>query len=472
MRQQIFSKFLLLILISSSVISDARAQQERKSVPAPREVRPLPGALDQTPVLNSNSPEIVTSNGILVSTFPTQPGTAHLDYVFSNRFDVFAHHVASSAVSGRKQTVCLGLIAGNTSNSPVKLEVLSKASYLSRPDAPFVSLPPLLANDRGNKYAGPGDRVTTELLQARREKKEADQTVWLAPGQQVVLQKLTIPVSKFKPQLNGRTYMAQIRASGPVRLAIVSCFVQRRKPITSVLAFITPVPFLIPRSKYRTPSKKDFISILRSGARVENREKPPTEPSDKGLLRYGRVSGVSIGANWEGVLTDPGLRYLCLPEPNAPISYIISSLRGGTFGTEQVQSAQLAARNPGTAYEAHGNYGVRYDLTMPLKNCSQATRSVSLALETPIKSNIKSERVMFVSPPHSDVYFRGTLKVTTGTGDATGSIKFYHIVQRRGEKGQPFITLPLAPGQEQTVRIEFYYPPDCTPPHLLTVSAI
>jgi len=36
----------------------------------PQSVRPLPGGLDRVPTFNSNSPELVRTGGILLSTFP------------------------------------------------------------------------------------------------------------------------------------------------------------------------------------------------------------------------------------------------------------------------------------------------------------------------------------------------------------------------------------------------------------------
>ena len=36
----------------------------------PAQVRPLPNQLDQVPVFNSNSPELLLGEGILLSTFP------------------------------------------------------------------------------------------------------------------------------------------------------------------------------------------------------------------------------------------------------------------------------------------------------------------------------------------------------------------------------------------------------------------
>lgn len=62
-----------------------------------QEVRPLPGELDSTPVFNSNSPELIQTEGILLSTFPSagmRTPEAHLNYPFQGRFDIFAHHIA------------------------------------------------------------------------------------------------------------------------------------------------------------------------------------------------------------------------------------------------------------------------------------------------------------------------------------------------------------------------------------------
>ena len=63
----------------------------------PQEVRPLMGKLDNVPVFNSNSPEVVQFPGILLSSFPPQDKqtpAAHLDFAFQGRFDIFTHHVS------------------------------------------------------------------------------------------------------------------------------------------------------------------------------------------------------------------------------------------------------------------------------------------------------------------------------------------------------------------------------------------
>jgi hypothetical protein len=79
--------------------------QANKSSPLPeevvqlQEVRALSGQLDTVPVFNSNSPEFVLKYGILLSTFPPKGKklpTAHLNFPFRGRFDIFAHHVAKA----------------------------------------------------------------------------------------------------------------------------------------------------------------------------------------------------------------------------------------------------------------------------------------------------------------------------------------------------------------------------------------
>ena len=57
-----------------------------------QDVRPLPGQLNEIPVFNSNSPELIQGDGILLSTFPGDKmanAEAHLNFPFEGRFDFF-----------------------------------------------------------------------------------------------------------------------------------------------------------------------------------------------------------------------------------------------------------------------------------------------------------------------------------------------------------------------------------------------
>jgi hypothetical protein len=89
----------------------------------PQEVRPLPGKLDTVPVFNSNSPELVQTEGILLSTFPSEGKrvpTAHLNFPLQGRFDLFAHHVAKAPSLLNLRSLYLGVILHNPTPSQSK----------------------------------------------------------------------------------------------------------------------------------------------------------------------------------------------------------------------------------------------------------------------------------------------------------------------------------------------------------------
>jgi len=88
-------------------------------------VRPLPGQLDAVPVFNSNSPEVVLTEGILLSTFPPagmRSPSSHLNFPFQGRFDIFAHHIAKGEGEG---TVYLGIILSNPGIESVTVDITS-----------------------------------------------------------------------------------------------------------------------------------------------------------------------------------------------------------------------------------------------------------------------------------------------------------------------------------------------------------
>lgn len=137
-----------------------------------QDVRPLPGQLDAVPVFNSNSPELVQTQGILLSTFPPEgkeSPRAHLNFAFDGRFDIFAHHLARARIASQTRTLFLGVLISNPSNRPVAIDVLQGASYLTRPDAQFVDLPSYVEDPLGRVFAGPGSRTMNDILRGRRQ---------------------------------------------------------------------------------------------------------------------------------------------------------------------------------------------------------------------------------------------------------------------------------------------------------------
>lgn len=177
-----------------------------KTVMQRQQVRILPGQLDNIPVFNSNSPEVVQTEGILLSTFPQeakQVPSAHLDFPFKGRFDIFAHHIAKAKNREQTRTLFQGIIVYNPNDEPVTLNVLQGATYLTRPDALFVDLPSYLDNRFGTVFAGPGSRITSDVLRGYRQG-ILPAAIEIPAKQSRMLMNLPIPVGNVTPASNGR----------------------------------------------------------------------------------------------------------------------------------------------------------------------------------------------------------------------------------------------------------------------------
>ena len=187
---------------------------------------------------------------------------------------------------------------------------------------------------------------------------------------------------------------------------------------------------------------------------------------------YSRVSGVQIGSSWTTTVTDPGSSRLAIPAQ--PLSWPISSLERGSLGTGQVQTAELQAFHPDTAWAAHGNYGVTYDLSLPLSNDGDHPASVELALESPLKSDQPSDSLRFRTSMTGPVMYRGPIEVRgldDDDGDPLGR-QTIHLVLRQGQQGPALGQLTLAPGEQRNVRVRLVYPADATPPQVLTLRPV
>ena len=120
---------MLLLLLATALPQATPMTQVATEIVKIQELRPLPGHLDQVPVFNSNSPELVLSEGILLSTFPSNSKkvpTAHLNFPFIGRFDIFAHHVAKAETPDKVRSLYLGIILHNPDVKPIKVDILPK----------------------------------------------------------------------------------------------------------------------------------------------------------------------------------------------------------------------------------------------------------------------------------------------------------------------------------------------------------
>ncbi|MBW4645121.1 MAG: DUF3370 domain-containing protein [Goleter apudmare HA4340-LM2] len=449
----------MLPLLLSFVLAQATpTTPPPEEVLQPQVVRPLPGKLDTVPVFNSNSPELVLQEGILLSTFPgdgKKIPEAHLNFPFQGRFDVFAHHVAKAEPPENLRSLYLGIVLHNPTEKPVTVYVLQAASYLSQPDAPFMELPSFVEDNAGTVFAGPGDRATSDILRGKRQDIFPPQIV-IPPGQSQMLLNLPIPVKELTPPLNGRSTLMRLRSSNKVYAASLAMFAKSNTD-----------------GSERAPTLEEWQTLLDNGNLATPRDKTPTPPEATNTPRiYGRVAGVAQGSQWRALLVDNAkVKYLTIPQPGQVFSYGLSTLDGGTLGTRQIQSARMLRRYPDTAYRAHGNYGIQYSLKLPLYNNTQNPQSVSVSVQTPLKEDqLVKPGLRFFSTPARQTFFRGTVRVRHRDEQGKFQTRFVHLVQKRGQPGEPLAVLNIPAGDRSLVEVDFLYPPDATPPQVLTVT--
>jgi hypothetical protein len=418
-----------------------------------QEMRVLPGKLDNVLVFNSNSPELVINEGILLSSFPPagkQHPEAHLDRSLSGRFDIFTHHIRKGSETDLK-SLYHAVVAHNPGKEAVTIDILHAASYVSQPDAPFIDLPAVLPNDKGNVYAGPGSRGGSDILRGRRQA-DFPATVTIPPGEYRLLMNLPIGIKMLTPPINGRSTIMRVRSTAPVYLASLALLAKTDE-----------------KGEERAPNLSEWLEVIQNGKLSAPRDKVPTPLDDKGLI-YGRVAGIAQGSQWHGYVTDPGKPDLQIPTAGNAYSYGIATLHRGMMGTGQKQTAKMLARYPDTAYEAHGNYAVQYSLTLPLVNQTSETQTVQLTFETPLKREDTKEGLRFFDPLPKNTFFRGTVRFMYNDDRNIPQTRYFHLVQKRGQQGEPLVTLTLKPGDRKFVKFDVVYPADASPPQVLTVK--
>ncbi len=426
-----------------------------QEVVRPYEVRALPGQLDDFLVFNSNSPELVKAEGILLSTFPgtgKKHPEAHLNFPLEGRFDVFAHHVSRSQITERQGPLYLGIVLHNPTSQPIRVLTLQATSYLND-QAPFIDLPAHVENRRGQVYSGPGSRAMNAAL--RRELQSGwSPTLTLAPGQSHLL--VNLPIAE---------------QSGTARSTWMRLYSSGKLYAASLAQFGRPDG----NGGFQAPQLSDWLSQLAQGDLAQPRDRAPTPlDANQGEFIYGRVAGISQGSEWQAKITDVAdPNHLSIPQPGQGIAYVINSLDRGTLGTGQVQSAEMLARYPDTAYRAHGNYAVKYNLEVPLHNPDADPRQVTLTLQTPIKEDRLSQGGLRFHPnADGPIFFRGTVRIRYLDAQGQEQQRYVHLVQRRGQMAEPLLTLTVPPQRTQSVHVELLYPPDATPPQVLTIRTL
>ena len=480
--------FLALVSPSVALTCLAAPATAQNQILQKHPVRPLPGSLDKIPVFNSNSPEVLINEGILLSTWSPAnkaQAAAHLNYAFEGKFDIFFHHISRPALDANavNRLMNVGVLAFNPGKDPIKLKILQALSYVNT-DAPFVNLAAYVNNADGRTFSGPGSRIANDMKRGLTDARLTKEFT-IPPGQSTVI------FSRSIPNRSAKSTLMRLQSTGKVQIASVALLDKLKFPPLGVLA-IGHQPKLLPSLEnpsptvkpakllpvYRSPSTADWQAAVKNSKLATPRDRVPTNLSaikpGQGIT-YGRVAGVSQGSRWEAKITDqPGSNDLSLPERGQAVSFAISTLDGGRLGTSQIQSAAMLKRYPDTAYRGHGNYGTHYRLTMPLLNNSSEERSVVIKMQTPFKDDVLFGGLRFLSPVPADapIFFRGTVQIRYADDAGHAATKQTHIVQKRGEQGQALITIKLPPGTRRSVEIDLIYPPDASPPQVFTVESL
>ncbi|MFZ1028542.1 MAG: DUF3370 family protein [Limnoraphis robusta] len=428
----------------------------------PMEIRSLPGQLNTLPTFNSNSPELIRTEGILLSTFPPnnkQFPKAHLNFPFTGRFDIFSHHITRAETQSETHPFYQGIILYNPTDNNINVKILAAASYLSTPDAPYINLPEKQENSQGTVYSGPGSRTMNEVLRGNRQDIFPEELI-LEPKQYKMLMNLPIPVPGF-PASNGRSTMIRLSTTGQIYVADLA----RKASLNA-------------DKTYRPPTLSEWIELLNNKGLAEPRDRTPTplEPQVTLPIVFSRVAGVSQGTEWQAEITDnPESKVLSIPQIGKAFSYVIGTLHKITLGTQQVQSAKMLVRYPDTAFFAHANYGIEYKIGFTLYNQFSQQQTVRIGFSSPLKNDetdALKNQLIFLQHPPEDTFFRGTVRVSYDDLQGGFYMGYFHLIQPRGKQGESiFSRVDLPPASRHRVEINFLYPPDSTPPQVITIES-
>lgn len=446
-------KYLGLALISLFLLKStpANAQNNQPEIKKSQlKALPLPGKLNDIMFFNSNSPEMVTTEGILLSSFPPDNKkypSAHLNYLFQGRFDIFTHHITPKTnITMLHQAI----IIKNPGDKAVNLEVISSSSYLTS-ESPFLKFPDLEKNNYGKVFSGPGDRASQDILRDKNMDSFGNKRIIIPPGQTVVF--ADFPVKNG----NERTSQFRLKSDGPLYIADLAAFEKG---------------FLWWAKK---PELKDWLDILNNHNLAEKRDFTPS-PREKKLAEgerfiYGRVSGISSGTEWNSLITNKDEKFFINPG-NQSYAFALNTMTNNTLGTNQIQTADLIKRYPDTALYTNGNYGLTYNISIPFYNNTGLPRDIVLSFDTPVRipENSQENEISYYTKAPEKIAFRGELKLEYKSYLGLDKEKYFHIIQRFGQKGGELLRLTIDPGEYKPVNISFVYPADATAPHILTIN--
>ncbi|MDY7024243.1 MAG: DUF3370 family protein [Cyanobacteriota bacterium] len=280
----------------------------------------------------------------------------------------------------------------------------------------------------------------------------------IEPKQYKMLMNLPIPLPGF-PASNGRSTMIRLSTNDKIYVADLA----RKASLNS-------------DQTYRSPTLSEWVEFLNNSGLAEPRDATPTplEPEVTLPIVFSRVAGVSQGTQWKAEVTDnSNSNVLTIPPPEQAFSYTIATLHNITLGTQQIQSAKMLVRYPDTAYFAHANYGIEYKISFMLYNNLSQDHSIQIIFSSPLKNDEADQtqnQLVFLKYPPDNTFFRGTVKISYQDQFSRSQTRYLHLTQQRGQQGQPIFSVYISVRSRQQLEINFLYPPDSTPPQVITLQ--
>ncbi|WP_208675977.1 DUF3370 family protein [Synechococcus elongatus] len=412
---------LTLSLFTTLTASVALAQ----TIPIQSPVRRLEGQFNTTPVLHSNQPEIVRSEGILID---TGPGVGHVSgsdlnrapaglrtipnptYAFNGPFGLHLHHVYRPSDTTKfggvrdRGLLYVGVIATNFSDQPVRLGFQEGSLNTSFESPFFTQTLGVFPNSRLNYKSGPGDAAALSLLAGKRDWRLPAALV-LPPRSRSLL--FSLPIAAR----GSATVLARGFSEGPVHFAVVATD--------------------------HNPDPNAFFSVLDRRILAEGRTYLADLQQIHHRQVFSRVGGVAQGDRYEANV-EANLQQ--------PLHVPLTTTWKKHFGTQELQANALLTRMPDSALENIGTYGVEYVLNFRLRGQGM-------------------QRLLFSTLPEANNFlaFRGTLRI-----DFQGQTDYVHLAQRSGTTDTLY-QFQMPPSGEADLRVSLVYPPDSTPGHLLSI---
>ncbi|MEM8810864.1 MAG: DUF3370 family protein, partial [Cyanobacteria bacterium P01_G01_bin.38] len=85
------------------------------------------------------------------------------------------------------------------------------------------------------------------------------------------------------------------------------------------------------------------------------------------------------------------------------------------------------------------------------------------------EDTLSTEGLRFFEPLPTQTFFRGPIQVRYRDDQGLPRIRNLHLVQKRGQQGALLAEMILQPQEQRTVTIRLLYPPDSTPPQVITI---